>query len=323
MAPVHARASASFPPGLDRITACEADNASSSASAESRMRELVKASDHAGVLGILASAENINSRCANMALQSLIASGASVDAAATEVCRMCAKRQIRPTREIFNNILGYLTKDTSAGSLENVRRWLSRMRDAGIQPDTWACNILLKAMLLAGDWTAAAGLLSGMTHEHAAATAAAAAAIPTDGSPPQDAPYPVDSSNSRDPHKLPPADAVTFNTAISGLGIAHRPQQAEAVLNHMLDAGFNADTTSFTATISAYSRAQRPADGTRTHHQQQHGSPPGARLLFSPPPPPPALSDPLRNKPATQLIPPSPFLFPACVSQRPACSSAW
>ena len=151
-----------------------------------------------------------------------------------------------------------------------------------------------------------------MTHEHAAATAAAAAAIPTDGSPPQDAPYPVDSSNSRDPHKLPPADAVTFNTAISGLGIAHRPQQAEAVLNHMLDAGFNADTTSFTATISAYSRAQRPADGTRTHHHQQHGSPPGARLLFSPPPPPPALSDPLRNKPATQLIPPSPFFIP-CV----------
>ena len=197
---------------------------------------LVKASDHAGVLGILASAENINSPMLghDEAVFAITDCIGSIGGRGRDRGVVCAKRQIRPTREIFNNILGYLTATRTRPDLENVRRWLSRMRDAGIQPDTWACNILLKAMLLAGDWTAAAGLLSGMTHEHAAATAAAAAAIPTDGLPKTRR---IRSTAATAATRMPPpADAVTFNTAISGLGIAHCLQQAEAVLNHMLDA---------------------------------------------------------------------------------------
>ena len=72
----------------------------------------------------------------------------------------------------FNNILGALSKQASPGE---VQIWVTRMRDAGIRPDTWACNILLKSMLQAGEWSSAATLLSGMTSEHASTMTAAAA----------------------------------------------------------------------------------------------------------------------------------------------------
>ena len=296
-----------LPPGLDVAPPLPASKPASrqpscGSSDETQMRDLVRACDHAGALAILSASEYTNARMANMALTSLIASGASVDAAATEVLRTCARCNIRPvraapraraphtaiahrisdalrvrcplcscrdqTREIFNNILGALSKQASPGE---VQIWVTRMRDAGIRPDTWACNILLKSMLQAGEWSSAATLLSGMTSEHASTMTAAAAAVmdhmaessdPTSGSA-----SPTGSSRSsdasEDPHRLPPVDAVSFNTAISALGAAHKPQQAESVLCHMLGAGFGADRTSFTAVISAFARAQRPADAAR------------------------------------------------------------
>ena len=87
-------------------------------------------------------------------------------------CPLCSCRD--QTREIFNNILGALSKQASPGE---VQIWVTRMRDAGIRPDTWACNILLKSMLQAGEWSSAATLLSGMTSEHASTMTAAAAAV--------------------------------------------------------------------------------------------------------------------------------------------------
>ena len=67
------------------------------------MLERLRASDHCGALEVLASAEGVNARMVNMALTSLMQTGASVDAAATETLRMCARCDIKPTREIFNN----------------------------------------------------------------------------------------------------------------------------------------------------------------------------------------------------------------------------
>lgn len=247
---------------------------------------------------------------ANMALTSLIASGATVDAAATNVLRTCARRGIKPTREIFNNILGALSKLDST-PLAEVQLWVARMRDAGIRPDTWACNILLKAQLQSGDWSASAALLSGMAGEHAAVNGNAAAAalcadlcgssyakmstetpkgehaaklaanLPlktqtsspaspllnsTPGSPavaPERGMASYVPGSDNDPHRLPPVDAVSFNTAITALGAAHKHQQAESVLARMLECGFCADHTTFTALIAAYARAHRPADAAR------------------------------------------------------------
>lgn len=55
------------------------------------------------------------------------------------------------------------------------------------------------------------------------------------------------------------ADAISFNTVLAALAnLAGYTEKAEKLLTTMLDAGFDADTRSFTAVIVAFARASRP-----------------------------------------------------------------
>ena len=77
----------------------------------------------------------------------------------------CARRLSDSWRaRLVCAVLGALSKQGAAAG--TVQLWVERMRDAGVRPDTWACNILLKALLQDGDWTGSASLLSAMTNAH-------------------------------------------------------------------------------------------------------------------------------------------------------------
>merc|ERR1719247_1611906 len=62
---------------------------------------------------------------------------------------------------------------------------------------------------------------------------------------------------------LPTPDHVSFNTVITALGHAHKPDKAEAILTSMLDLGYAPSLVTFTSVISAYAKASRPADAAR------------------------------------------------------------
>ena len=203
---------------------------------ESEMAALLRAGDPNGALATLARAGSAaNVRMANMQFNALLAIGHSVEAAIEGVLATCTRGGFTPSQSICVNVLHALDKHSTP---EAVLAWLARMREAGMQPDTAACNVQLKAImrLTPPDFTGAAALLSSMMRSLSAGGAAG----------------------------YPPPDEVSFNTVITAMGTAGRPDKAEDILHSMLDAGFAPSRITFTAVVSAFARARRPADAART-----------------------------------------------------------
>lgn len=304
-----------LPPGLVRAPDQPAKTLDSY---ETRMRHHVRAGDQAAALKIWGEAppERNNAHMINMALSAMIATGMSVADAATDALNTCARFGVHPTKEIFNNILGELSRSGAPAS--TIYLCLQSMRQAGLRPDTCACNILLKAHLQASDFEGAARLLAAMmaSTEAAAATpppppaelprplafgrnlsvdscvsevtvaidclddddfgidvpaSPSRCAVPSPPVPPP--PDEVGSSSSAatpraspcvaDVYRLPPPDAISFNMTIVALGLAHQPQQGEALMHRMIGMGFYANQTTFTTVINAYAKAAKPADAAR------------------------------------------------------------
>ena len=203
---------------------------------ESEMAALLRAGDPNGALATLARAGSAaNVRMANMQFNALLVIGHSVEAAIESVLATCTRGGFAPSQSICVNVLHALDKHSTP---EAVLAWLARMREAGMQPDTAACNVQLKAImrLTPPDFTGAAMLLSSMMRSLSAGGAAG----------------------------FPPPDEVSFNTVITAMGTAGRPDKAEDILHSMLDAGFAPSRITFTAVVSAFARARRPADAART-----------------------------------------------------------
>jgi pentatricopeptide repeat protein len=246
------------PPGLSPMPAARSVSDGSNVD-ETAMVNKVRAGDSTGALKILSDAtvrmppvssrnkpvngrslptpsplivqQNVNVRMANMAFGALVETGKSVDSAALEVLQVCERNNLRPTLAIYINVLSMLDKKSPP---EAVLAWLARMRDAGFQPDTAACNVQLKAHLRMQDFGAASTLLAAMIRS---------------------------TSNAVD--STPPPDEISFNTVIQALGDSHRPEKAESILSTMLDAGFTPSLVTFTSVISAHAKASRPADAAR------------------------------------------------------------
>ena len=165
---------------------CDDTSASDGAnqtSDETLMRQHLRSGDRESALSLLSRSSTVSTRMMNMAFTALIETGAAVDAAADEICSLCARHSVRPSAEIFHNILGALSR--SGAPPTTLSHWLNRMCVSGVPLDVWACNLLLKSHLQAQDFEAAARLLGGML-----ASSSAAASAP----PPRPSDLPLPSS---------------------------------------------------------------------------------------------------------------------------------
>ena len=92
---------------------CDDTSASDGAnqtSDETLMRQHLRSGDRESALSLLSRSSTVSTRMMNMAFTALIETGAAVDAAADEICSLCARHSVRPSAEIFHNILGALSR---------------------------------------------------------------------------------------------------------------------------------------------------------------------------------------------------------------------
>ena len=91
---------------------------------ETLMRQHLRSGDRESALSLLSRSSTVSTRMMNMAFTALIETGAAVDAAADEICSLCARHSVRPSAEIFHNILGALSR--SGAPPTTLSHWLNR-----------------------------------------------------------------------------------------------------------------------------------------------------------------------------------------------------
>jgi len=163
----------------------------------------------------------VEPRMVNAVIGVMHAAGQRPQAVADYMLTTCSQYNIQPTQNMMNNVLGGFAR---SGTPHQVLDWLRRMEAFGVPRDTIACNTQLRALVSLKDMASAESLLRMMDGRHG----------------------------------LPRADAVSFNTLLSGYAHAMQPERVHALVRQMRECGLAPNIKTYTTLISSYARTSQP-----------------------------------------------------------------